>query len=72
MGFSMLVDNYQRCNNSTKGITIMSMFNEQVICTICKIKERQHAEYDNAVAIELIQVVQGNLNFKGIGLPQGL
>ena len=46
----------------------MSIFNEQVICMVCKEKERQRPDYREAVEAELDAVRHGNRNFKGIGL----
>ena len=44
------------------------MYNEQVICMVCKEKERQRPDYHEAVEAELDAVRHGNRNFKGIGL----
>ena len=53
----------------TKGKTILSIFNEQVICLECKETEKKHPKYDSAVQAEYEQVKKGNYNFEGIGLP---
>lgn len=38
-----------RCGGSLEGGRIMSMFNEDCICMDCKEKERQRADYNQAV-----------------------
>lgn len=50
----------------------MSMFNTQMICMICKDKEVNHPKYEEAKEKELQQVITGNLNYEGIGLPEDL
>ena len=46
----------------------MSIFNEQVICMVCKEKERQRPDYREAVEADNEAIRHGNRNFKGIGL----
>ena len=58
----------ERCGGSLDGGRIQSMYNEQVICMVCKEKERQRPDYHEAVEAELDAVRHGNRNFKGIGL----
>lgn len=65
---TMFRENCDRCHRPTNGTTIMSMYNEQVICTGCKGKERQRNDYDEAVAADVAEINKGNYNFKGIGL----
>lgn len=60
-----------RCLIKTKTL-IMSMFNTQMICMICKDKEVNHPKYEEAKEKELQQVITGNLNYEGIGLPEDL
>ncbi len=43
-----------------------------MICTACDAKERKHPQYERAVRIETEEVLKGNLNYEGIGLPQDL
>ena len=43
-----------------------------MICTSCDTKERKHPDYERAVSVETEQVLKGNLNFEGIGLPKEL
>jgi hypothetical protein len=66
---NMNVKNCNRCSGETKGKTILSIFNEQVICLECKETEKKHPKYDSAVQAEYEQVKKGNYNFEGIGLP---
>lgn len=61
----------QRCGVETS-VTIMSMFNEQIICMDCKDKEVEHPLYKGAREAEVEQVRQGNYNFKGVGKPSNL
>lgn len=61
-------ENCERCNQPTNGITIMSMFNEQIICMTCKDKEKKREDYDKAVKADIDEIKKGNFNFKGIGL----
>lgn len=61
-------ENCERCHKPTNGITIMSMFNEQVICMTCKNEERQRPDYDKALQADIEEIKKGNYNFKGIGL----
>ena len=68
MGFDMRKENCDRCGKSTEGITIMSMFNEQVICMTCKDKETKREDYKNAQDADNSEIKNGNFNFKGIGL----
>lgn len=60
-----------RCNrktNSTKG----SYFNTDMICSICEQKEKAHPQYQYAVQMEQEQVMNGNMKYEGIGLPEEL
>lgn len=65
-------NNCQRCGQPTGGATIMSAFNTDVICLVCKAVERKHPSYDRAVMEEHREIKNGNFNFKGIGLPDDL
>jgi hypothetical protein len=55
-----------RCNKETIG-TIMSMYNEDMICMDCKTKETERPDYEKARDAEYEAVKNGNRNFKGIG-----
>jgi hypothetical protein len=70
--FEMHQENCQRCNHSTSGVTIMSMFNLQVICIPCKTIEKAHKDYKKANDAEIKAFLEGDVNFKGIGLPKDL
>lgn len=65
---TMFRENCERCHKPTNGTTIMSMFNEQIICMECKDKERQRVDYNDAVEADVAEIKKGNYNFKGIGL----
>lgn len=54
-----------RCGESTNGITTMSMFNEDVICSQCKQDEKNDPEYQAAVEAEHEEIRKGNTNYKG-------
>jgi len=59
-------DNCDRCGEPTNGSTIMSMFNEDVICMSCKESEKDHPDYKKATDEESEAVKNGDRNFKGI------
>lgn len=61
----------QRCRRYTN-ITTMSMFNTQMCCTVCISTERLHSDFSKAREAEAFAVINGNLNFHGIGLPEDL
>lgn len=61
-------ENCERCDQPTNGITIMSMYNEQIICRTCKDNERKREDYSKAVEADNEEIRKGNFNFKGIGL----
>ena len=54
-----------RCGGSLEGGRIMSMFNEQCICTSCKEKETKDPEYTRAVEADHEEIRKGNFNYKG-------
>lgn len=58
-----------RCGKETD-ITIMSIFNTDILCKECKEEERTFPEYEEARQAERQEVLKGNHNFKGVGLPQ--
>jgi hypothetical protein len=62
---SMYRDKCDRCGQSTTGTTIMSIFNEDVICMKCKEEEKNDPEYDAAVKAEYEETMKGNTNFIG-------
>lgn len=69
---SMQRDNCDRCEKPTHGETIMSMFNQQVICMPCKKKEQEHRDYAEAREADYAAIKSGNYNFKGKGKPEDL
>lgn len=60
------------CLKSNKGITVMSMFNAQIICLSCHEIEKDHPSYGVANKADINQIKKGNFNFGGIGLPSDL
>lgn len=64
--FSMQRDNCDRCGKPTGGTTTQSMFNEDVICMICKEEERKDPEYKAAEQAEREALQRGDRNYKGI------
>jgi hypothetical protein len=61
-----------RCGAGPGVATIMSKFNNDIICMACKTKERAHPEYQKASDAEIRAVRQGDYNFPGIGKPADL
>lgn len=61
----------ERCKSNTQ-VHMMSMFNTQMICLNCKDIESKHPQYQTAVDREREEVMKGNMNFIGIGLPTNL
>ncbi len=55
-----------RCYEETN-ITIMSMFNTDILCMSCKKKEKEDPRYKEAQEAERRAVQSGNYNFPGIG-----
>ena len=56
-----------RCKQPTKGTTIMSMYNTEIICMTCKAEETKRPDYKQAQDADHEAIKQGNYNFKGIG-----
>jgi hypothetical protein len=50
----------------------MSWFNTQMICPRCQKIESRHPKFEEAKRRESAQVKAGNMNYRGIGLPQDL
>ena len=63
--------NCERCGCETN-VTTGSYFNTDMICIPCNNIETTHPEYATAKHIEFLEVLKGNMNFKGIGLPNNL
>ena len=55
-----------RCGGSLSGGRIMSMLNTDCLCLVCKKKETDRPDYNEAVEAEHQAIRQGNFNFKGI------
>jgi hypothetical protein len=47
----------ERCGNET-GVSIMSMFNTQMICVPCKVEEEKRPDYQDAVAADEAAVAE--------------
>ena len=60
-----------RCNKEVY-VTTMSYFNTDQICMECDTKEKNHPKYRMARDTEIVEVLKGNYNFPGIGLPNDL
>jgi hypothetical protein len=60
-----------RCHKPTLS-TIMSKFNEEAICTDCKLREAAHPKYKEACEAEEAAIRAGNYNYPGIGCPPDL
>lgn len=54
-----------RCGEPTNGVTIMSMFNEDVICKSCKEEEKNDPEYKAASEAEMNSIKRGDRYYKG-------
>lgn len=63
----MYRENCDRCGQKTNGVTIMSMYNEDIICMACKENEKKRADYKDAQDADIAEIKNGNYNFKGIG-----
>lgn len=55
-----------RCGKNTR-VTIMSMFNTDILCMACKSAERERPDYEQAVQADEGAIRGGNYNFRGIG-----
>ncbi len=44
------------------------MYNRDIICIDCKMKEEKRPDYEDACEAEIKEIKKGNLNFGGIGL----
>ena len=63
--FSMYREFCDRCKGPTDNITTQSMFNEQVICMVCKDEEKKDPEYEAAERADYEASRAGIKNFKG-------
>ena len=55
------------CGMDINSCRIMSMFNQECICMVCKEKETKDPRYKKARDREHEEVKKGNYNFKGLG-----
>lgn len=61
--------NCDRCGCSLEGKSrIMSMYNDDCLCSKCKDEETKRPDYKNAVMADIEACKSGNYNFTGIGL----
>lgn len=65
---SVMFSQCARCGDHSQSHT-MSQFNEDLICLPCKDIERKHPDYEKAFNAEMRQIKNGNMNYRGIGLP---
>ncbi len=63
----MNMDICRRCGEKTS-VTIMSMYNTQIICMKCKDEEAKRPDYRTAQKADERAVKSGNYNFNGVGL----
>lgn len=68
----MFPSSCQRCGDTPLGISSMSRFNTQHICTSCLDLEQAHPAYAAARDAEQAAVESGNYNFPGVGCPPDL
>jgi hypothetical protein len=61
----------ERCHHPCPVFT-GSIFNQQLVCVPCVLKERAHPLFLEAGEAEEAAVRRGDLNFPGIGLPHDL
>ena len=59
----------ERCNKEVNTFT-MSFFNEDILCVECNEIEKKHPNYEKAKKVEHEEVLKGNYNYEGIGLPE--
>jgi len=55
-----------RCGGPLEAGRIMSMFNTDCLCLVCKELEKDRPDYPAAVKAENEAVKKGNTNYKGI------
>lgn len=63
--------NCERCEKPSYSAS-MSRFNTEVICVECSQAEDKHPDIFEAKQAKHEEVMKGNYNFKGIGLPDDL
>lgn len=60
-----------RCKKETNSFR-MSFFNQDMLCPECLKEESEHPMYKAAKDEERQQVLNGNYNYEGVGLPEDL
>lgn len=60
-----------RCGEEGTALT-GSYFDTSLICPRCEDVEKAHPKYAEAVTVETEAVKNGDYNFPGIGVPEGL
>lgn len=65
------MDRCERCKRFDDIMTT-SVFNNQVICSTCSYAESEHPDYCKARDIQNKEIMSGNYNFKGIGVPEDI
>jgi hypothetical protein len=61
-----MTDNCERCGEATL-VTIMSMFNTQIICLDCEEEEKKDPRYEEARKAEAEACLRGEFSFPGTG-----
>jgi hypothetical protein len=61
----------ERCGEHLDSSTL-SIFNCDLICIGCEVRERKHKLYRLAWLADRLAHKNGNLNFQGIGLPHDI
>lgn len=59
----------ERCGEGSSSLK-MSFFNEDMCCMDCLSIEQQHPNYEEARKREHQECLNGNYNYRGVGLPK--
>lgn len=59
-----------RCGNKNSRHWFISWFNTDMLCPECRVKERKHPDYKRAKDVEFKEVLEGNMNYPRVGLPE--
>ncbi|MBQ2670598.1 MAG: gamma-glutamylcyclotransferase [Alphaproteobacteria bacterium] len=59
-----------RCHKPFGGTRIMSMYNTDCICMVCKEAETKRADYKLAQDADMKEIRNGNYNYQGIGYKE--
>ena len=61
------VSKCDRCHGPLDGGRILSMYNaHDVLCMKCKMAERKHSDYRDAVEADNAEIRKGNFNYRGV------